>query len=380
MVSGEIARREGDGLVVLKGLSADTALRLRGLIRVRDAIRHCLRTQWEDRPDEDVTDARVALNQTYDHFVAKFGPLSTRRNLSAFQGDPDVPLLLSVESHDRESGRTTKAALFHERTIAKRVVIVEVTDARSALLVTLNERGRADLEFISGLLRQSPAEFLPQLKGLVFLNPQTQAWETDDDYLSGDVKAKLRAAETAALTDSRFQENIEALKSVQPADLSATEVDARLGSTWLPPEDLAVFAGQLLGETGIAVHHAPLIGTWVVRAQAHVRAGVANTAGWGTARCGALELLEDALNLRTPTVYDHDPQKDRAIINGPATEAARDKQQKIKEKFQEWVCGPASIKRTEKRGWLVSCFVLRNRRARGRRERCGGGGGCRRAR
>jgi N12 class adenine-specific DNA methylase len=337
LASGEIARREGDALVVLSGMSASAASRIRGLIRVRDAVRHCLRTQWENRPEEEITDARVALNQTYDHFAAQFGPLSDRRNVAAFRGDPDLPLLLSVEHFDRESGRATKAALFHERTIAKRAVLAEITDAKSALLVTLNERGRVDLELLGELLRQSPAEFLPQLKGLVFLNPQSQAWETDDAYLSGDVKAKLKAAEAAALSDPKFAENVAALSSVQPEDLSATEIDVRLGSTWLPPEDAARFAEQLLGEEGIGVQYAPLIGTWVVRAKAHVRGCVANTAEWGTERRGALDLLEDALNLRTPTVYDHDPEQDRDVINGPATEAARDKQQKLKERFQEWV-------------------------------------------
>ena len=337
LVNGQLARREGDALNVLTELSPETARRLRGLIRVRDAIRECLRTQWENQPEEAITNARLVLNQAYDHFVGKFGPLSDRRNTAAFRGDPDLPLLLSVVHYDRERGRATKAALFHERTITKRAVTAEVTDAKSALLVTLNECGRVDIEFLGELLRQAPDEFLPQLKGLVFLNPQTRTWETDDDYLSGDVKTKLSAAEAAALTDPKYREHVEALQSVQPADLSATEIDARLGSTWLPPEDVARFAEQLLGEDGIDVQYAPLIGTWVVRGQSRVRMSVANTAEWGTERRGALELLEDALNLRTPTVYDHDPKKDRPVINGPATESARDKQQKIKERFQEWV-------------------------------------------
>ncbi len=337
LLNGELARREGDQVVRLGGLPASTVTRIRGLIRVRDAIRHCLQTQWENRPEEEITHARLALNQTYDAFIAKFGPVSDRRNTAAFRGDPDLPLLLSVEHYDRESGQATKAALFHERTITQRAVTVEVTDAKSALLVTLNERGRVDLEFLGGLLRQTSAQVLPQLEGLIFLNPQSQAWETDDAYLSGNVKAKLAAAEAAALADPQFAANVAALRTVQPADLTATEIDARLGSSWLPPEDLARFAAELLGADGIRVEHASVIGTWSVRGRTDVRASVANTAEWGTERRGALDLLEDALNLRTPTIYDYDAPNDRMVLNGAATEAARDKQQKLKDRFQEWV-------------------------------------------
>ncbi len=337
LVNGELARREGDSLRVLSGLSADASRRLRGLIRVRDAIRDCLRTQWSNQPEEEVAQARLALNQTYDAFVSKFGLLSERRNVSEFRGDPDLPLLLSVEHFDRETGRATKAAIFRERTISQRSVTTEITDAKSALLVTLNERGWVDLKIVAELLRQPTDEVLRQLKGLVFLDPQSRAWETDDAYLSGDVRTKLRAAEAAALVDAQFLENVEALQGVQPADLSATEIDARLGSTWLPADDVSSFAESLLGETGVDVSHSALIGTWVVKGRVNVRITVANTAEWGTDRRSALDLLEDALNLRTPTIYDHDPVLDRDVINGPATEAARDRQQRIKEKFQEWV-------------------------------------------
>ena len=183
----------------------------------------------------------------------------------------------------------------------------------------------------------SPREFLPDLKGTIFLNPQTDLWETDDEYLSGNVRAKLAVAEAAALADKQFRPNVDALRQVQPADLPATEIDARLGSVWIPAEDISRFAGELLGEQGISVSHAPQLGLWTVQGGYGVRFSVANTTEWGTDRRSALELLEDALNLRTPTVYDHDPDTDRDVINAPATEAARDKQEKIKERFKQWV-------------------------------------------
>ena len=168
------------------------------------------------------------------------------------------------------------------------------------MLVTLNERGCVDLDFMAGLLHRKPAEFLPDLKGTIFLNPQTRRWETEDEYLSGNVRAKLAAAEAAALVDEQFQANVEALRQVQPADLTATEIDARLGSTWIPAEDIQRFAEEMLGEAGITVSHAPQLGLWVVRGGYGVRFSVANTTEWGTDRRSALELIEDALNLRVP--------------------------------------------------------------------------------
>ncbi len=337
LVNDQIALREGDSLQVLTGLSTTVAKRIRGLIRVRDAVRRCLRSQLDGTPDEDVVAAREDLNLTYDRFVARLGPISQRANTSAFRGDPDLPLLLSLEQYDEESGRATKAAIFRERTIQKQRPVPSVSTPQEALLVTLNERGCVDLDFIAGLLHRPAAEFLPDLKGTIFLNPQTRRWETEDEYLSGNVRAKLAAAEAAALVDEQFLGNVEALRQVQPTDLTATEIDARLGSTWIPAEDVKRFAEETLGEEGISVSHAPQLGLWVVRGGYGVRFSVANTTEWGTDRRSALELIEDALNLRVPTVYDHDADTDRDVVNGPATEAARDKQEKLKERFKQWL-------------------------------------------
>jgi N12 class adenine-specific DNA methylase len=337
LVNEQIAIRDGDSLQVLTGLSGQVAKRIRGLIQVRDAVRRCLRSQLDGTPDEDVLAAREDLNRVYDSFVVRLGPVSARANTSAFRGDPDLPLLLSLEQYDEQTGRATKAAIFRERTIQKQRPVTQVSTAQEALLVTLNERGCVDLDFVAGLLHRKPSEFIPDLKGAIFLNPQSKRWETEDEYLSGNVRAKLVAAEAAALVDEQFRGNVEALRQVQPADLSATEIDARLGSTWIPAEDIQRFAEETLGEPGINVSHAPDLGLWVVRGGYGVRFCVANTTEWGTEQRSALELLEDALNLRVPTIYDHDPSTDREVVDGPATEAARDKQEKLKERFRQWV-------------------------------------------
>ena len=180
------------------------------------------------------------------------------------------------------------------------------------------------------------AEFLPDLKGVIFLNPQTNQWETDDQYLSGNVREKLVVADAAAVTDPRFAENVEALKSVQPADLAATEIDVRLGAAWLPPEDVEKFTNELLNvPAGVQIGHIHALGTWSINANWDARGATANTTDWGTDRYTALELIEDALNLKTPTVYDTVDKK--PVVNAQSTEAAREKQERIKERFKEWV-------------------------------------------
>jgi N12 class adenine-specific DNA methylase len=158
----------------------------------------------------------LGTNSNYDSFVGRLGPISDRANVIAFRGDPDLPLLLSLEHYDAESGRATKAALFRERTIQKHRPVPQVGTPQEALLVTLNERGTVDLDYIAGLLHRPPSEFLPELQGTIFLNPQTQRWETEDAYLSGNVRAKLAVAEAAALADEQFNNNVIMLRKAHP--------------------------------------------------------------------------------------------------------------------------------------------------------------------
>ena len=333
---GMVCIREENVLRPLTGLPSETRSRIRGLIQVRDAVRGCLRSQIDGSPEEQVVEARQQLNHAYDRFVARFGPVNLRANQRAFDGDPDLPLLLSLEKYNDETKRAAKATIFHERTVHHRQPIETVGAPKEALLVSLNERGCIDLDHMAGLLNKPLAEFLPDCKGLIFLNPQTNQWETDDQYLSGNVREKLAVADAAALADPRFLENVEALKSVQPADLSATEIDVRLGASWLPPEDVMQFTHELLNiPSGVDIGHIHALGTWHVNANWEAKGATANTTDWGTDRYTGLELIEDALNLKTPTVYDIVDKK--PAVNAQATEAAREKQERIKERFKEWV-------------------------------------------
>jgi len=336
---GGIAVREGDELRLLTDLPAALARRIRRLIHVRDAARNCLRTQVEDRPESELEAARFRLNQDYDYFVGQFGPVSQSANVRAFAGDPDLPLLLSLENYDDDSNTATKTAIFRERTIQRRQPVLAAGGAKEALVITLSEKGKVDLAHIEKLLGKSEPEFLPELQGALFLNPENGRWETDDDYLSGNVRHKLTVAEEAVKTDGRFRANVDALTGVQPADLSASDIDARLGSAWIPADDVAAFAVELLRghrPSDVRVHHAAQVGLWTVEVATSIKFGVADRSEWGTARVAGHALIEDALNLRTPTVYDYDDEGN-ATVNVTATESARDRQQKIKDRFAEWI-------------------------------------------
>ncbi|ODU23792.1 MAG: hypothetical protein ABS95_03155 [Verrucomicrobia bacterium SCN 57-15] len=339
LLEGEVAVREGDQLKPLPHLPLATRLRIRGMIQVRDALRDCLRTQLEDRDEGDIELARARLNQTYDRFVAHHGPISERANARAFQGDPDLPLLLSLEHYDSETKRATKTAVFRERTVQRQKPVESVDSPKSALLVSLNEKGRVDLQHMSRLLRQTPEDFLPELKGAIFFNPESQEWETEDQYLSGNVREKLRAAEAASIKEPQYHENVEALRAVQPEDLQANEIDARLGACWVPVGDVEMFVQQLLDSNDVTVRFLPQPGNWSVNAGYSAKTSVNNTTEWGTDRATALELIEDALNLRTPTIYDkvRNGTSEKLVVNAAATEAAREKQQKIKDRFKEWI-------------------------------------------
>ncbi|HWC59097.1 MAG TPA: hypothetical protein VHC44_05325, partial [Verrucomicrobiae bacterium] len=333
---GRLCINEDGVLQPLDDLPVETRSRIRRLIDVRDAVRLCLRSQLDGSNEEQVADARFQLNLVYDRFVARFGAINAPVNQRAFFGDPDQPLLLSLENYNDETKVAAKAAIFRERTIHHKQPVESAGTPKEALLVTLNEKGRVDLDHMAGLLARPAEDFLLDLKGMIFLNPQTKQWETEDQYLSGNVREKLVAADTAGVNDPRFRDNVEALKSVQPEDLPATEIDVRLGAAWLPPADVEQFMHELLGvPSGVQVGHIHALGSWHINANWEAKGATANTTDWGTDRYTALELIEETLNLKTPTVYDYVDKK--PVVNAQATEAAREKQERIKERFKEWV-------------------------------------------
>lgn len=334
---GRLAVSEGHELLVIGGsLSATVAKRIRGLMAIRNAARKLLHVQHATADDSLLGSYRLALNVAYDGFVAMHGYLHTKANKLAFKGDPDLPLLLSLENFDPESGTAEKADIFYRRTVGVVRKVERCASAEEALLVSLHERGRIDVTLMESLLGQDRAQFIPDMagRGLIFQNPEFSQWETSDAYLSGNVRIKLEMAEAAG---EEFVRNVEALKVVIPPDLGPGEIDARIGSTWIPARDYAAFLDHLLECDGCAVEFGSEAGAWNVDVPWQGEKSVASTQTYGTGRITAGELFVVTLNQMVPTIRDCDPVTDRYHVNTEETIAAREKQQALKEKFRSWV-------------------------------------------
>jgi N12 class adenine-specific DNA methylase len=340
---GAYAERDG-ALVIRNGnsfeatsLSGSAAARIRGMMAVRDAVRLVFRTQLEDAPEETITEARKLLNNIYDSFVVRYGALSFRDNLRAFSGDPDLPLLLSLELYDADAKRAHKTAIFQRRTLQRHRPAEHVETAAEALAISLNEVGRIHWPLMEKLTGHGSRRLQHELDSLVYRNPEGE-WETADRYLSGDVRAKLNTAEAAATLDPSYRRNVEALKEVQPVDLLPGDISARLGSSWIPPGDVRTFIAELLDtpERGITVGHSGAIASWALTLDSAAKSNVSNTTTWGTLRALASDLIDDALNGRTPTIYDQ-IDRDTRVVNQQETIAAREAQQKIRDRFSEWI-------------------------------------------
>jgi N-6 DNA methylase len=245
---------EGGALVVRVGdrfapahLTESGARRVRGMLGVRDAVRVVFQTQLDDASDGGIAQARQRLNEVYDAFVRGFGPLSSRENIKAFAGDPDQPVLLSLENFDPDTGRATKTAIFERRTLERYKPVEHVETAAEALAVSLNETGAIHWQRMEQVTGRTTRQLQYELGSLAYRNPEG-SWETADQYLSGDVRAKLAAARAAVGLDASYQRNIEALEAVQPPDLQPGEIEARRGSSWIPATDIRDFVAHLLDE------------------------------------------------------------------------------------------------------------------------------------
>jgi N12 class adenine-specific DNA methylase/predicted O-methyltransferase YrrM len=333
--------RQNDRLVPLDGLTPSASKHIQAMIRLRDVTRECLRTQVENVPEDQILAAREQLNREYDRFYARYGPIYSPVNVDAFRGDPDLPLLRSLETVSETTRVAKKTAIFRERTIQRLKPVETAESGKEALLISLNENGKIDLAHMSRLVKKPVEDLLTELRGTIFLNPQLNEWQTEDAYLSGNIREKLALAKSAAESDSKFKEHVVALQAVLPEDLKATEIDARLGSVWIPESDLDIFVAELLkleGNGAVRIRHVPALGAWSLQADRTAKDAVGNSTEWGTPRYSAINLIEDALNLRTPTVYDPDPNSsEKRIVNAAATEAAREKQHQIKERFTQWI-------------------------------------------
>jgi N12 class adenine-specific DNA methylase/adenine-specific DNA methylase len=344
-------------ITVRKGRNADGvpekhAHIIRKLVPIRDAVREVLKAQELDRPWKP---AQVKLRIAWSHFVRSYGPINTtvvsasedaetgevrethrRPNLAPFLDDPDCWLVASIEDYDLETDTARPGPIFTERVIAPPSAPI-ITSAADALAVVLNERGHVDVDHMAELLHVDPEIVIADLGEAIFRDPETGAWQTDDAYLSGQVRDKLKAAEAAAALDPSFERNVRALVAVQPADLGPSDITARLGAPWIPAADVVAFVKDTMGAE-IRIHHMPELASWTVEAR-QLGYMAAGTSEWGTERRHAGELIADALNSRVPQIFDviKDGDSERRVLNVVDTEAAKEKLTKIKTAFQNWI-------------------------------------------
>jgi len=334
---GRVHRVEGSEMVdVHDQLNATQRARVTGLCAIRDHARALLDAQLAHDDDRRLVHLRAMLNGTYDRYVAKHGYLSTRANALAFRRDPDYPLLLSLEHYDEESDTARKAALFTRRTLTRVVEPSTAGEPPEALAASIQWRGRVDPAYMAALLAAPEQDVLDALAeaGQVFLDPADGEWRAADDYLSGNVKAKLKQA---AMSGSAYQRNIDALERVQPEDLLPAAIEPRLGAVWIPAIDVEEFVQQVLELKDCQVSYSAEAGAWSVKyGEWEARQNVKVTQEFGTSRMNAIELVQCALNVQVPTVRDRDPETDRYFVNPDETLAAREKLGLIKERFAAW--------------------------------------------
>ena len=329
-------------------LAMTTENRVKGLIEIRDCVRTLLEYQTEDYPDEDIKREQVKLNQLYDRFTKKYGLINSRGNNSAFSNDSSYYLLCSLEILDENGNLARKADMFTKRTIKPKTEITSVDNANDALIVSLSEKARVDITFMQKLCNMDMDKMLKDLDGEIFNVPEygePNHWVTADEYLSGNVREKLKIAEHFAETDERFNVNVKYLKEVQPKDLSASEISVRLGSTWIPPEDIKVFIEYLLNPSNYAcqninVHYNEATSEWWIDGKNYDKYNIKATNTYGTGRANAYKIIEDSLNLKDTRIYDYyedENGKRVAELNKKETAIAQAKQEQIKLAFEEWI-------------------------------------------
>jgi N12 class adenine-specific DNA methylase len=348
----------GQGLPVIYGGTeqrangAKTGKRLAALIGLRDHARRVLQSQNEGWPEQHRTDARRALNRAYDLFVSHYGPINTttfsenadgtviRRmpNIVKFREDPDAMLVMALEEYDEVTGKAVKAPIMLRDVVGKSPPITSVASAEEGLLVSLDRKGGIDLAYIGQLYGKPEEAIIAELGDLIYCDPKTKAWQTADEYLSGNVREKLTTAEAAGPAYTR---NALALREVQPPDVLPGDIDAGLGSPWIPVSDVQAFAADLfrVAPSSVTIGHLKKDALWSVEAGHSAEASVAATAEYGTPRANGTWLFELALNMKTPVIYDtinHGDREER-VVNQEATLAAREKQSLIKQKFKSWL-------------------------------------------
>ena len=353
VVDGEVFYRENSVMTQVE-LSDTAKGRVTGMVELRQIVKDLIDQQLNDFPDEDIKETQAKLNAAYDAFTAKYGLLNDRKNGRLFEQDSSYYLLCSLENLDEQGQLKSKAAMFTKRTIRPERTVTSVDTPSEALAVSIGEHGKVDLPYMAELLG-TPGEYgriTTELSGVIFKDPAADptdpeaGWQMADEYLSGDVRAKLRMAQFAAETNPEFAVNVTALEKAQPRELEASEIDVRLGATWLDPDIIQKFMTETFQipyylRHAVKVRYSPYTAEWRVEGKtATGRGDIISSETYGTSRANAYKILEETLNLKDVRIYDtiEDAEgKPKRVLNKRETMLAQQKQQAIKDAFANWV-------------------------------------------
>ena len=353
VVDGEIYYRENSIMTQIE-LSDNAKGRVAGMVELRQIVNELIQQQLNDFPDEDIKASQAKLNAAYDAFTAKYGLINDKKNARLFDDDSSYYLLCSLENLDENKNLKSKADMFTKRTIRPERVVTSVDTPSEALAVSIGEHGKVDLPYMAELLG-TPGEYrriTTELSGVIFKDPAADAddpeagWQMADEYLSGDVRAKLRMAQFAAETNPEFAVNVDALTKAQPRELEASEIDVRLGATWLAPDIIQKFMTETFQipyylRHAVKVRYSPYTAEWRVEGKtATGRGDIISSETYGTSRANAYKILEETLNLKDVRIYDTIEDADgkpKRVLNKRETMLAQQKQQVIKDAFANWV-------------------------------------------
>ena len=346
LVDGKVYFRENDRMTPAT-VSTTAENRIKGLIEIRDCVRRLIEYQTEDYPEEMIRTEQENLNRLYNSYTEKYGLINSRGNYLAFTSDESYFLLCSLEVLDDEGNFKRKADMFTKRTIKPHREVTSVETSSEALALSIGEKARVDLPYMEQLTGKTQAELVKDLHGVIFKVPNSEpvSYAAADEYLSGNVRTKLIIAQAAAKDDPELAVNVEALKQVIPKDLSAAEISVRLGTTWIPQEDIQQFVMELLtpsqyAKGKIKVRYTEFNGDWFIENKSSDFDNVKANSTYGTKRASAYRIIEDTLNLRDVRIFDYvyDEQGNKkAVFNAKETTAAQAKQEAIKQAFQDWI-------------------------------------------
>ena len=352
VVDDKIYYRENSRMTPVE-VSATAENRIKGMIAIRNSVRTLIELQTEDYSDSEIKAEQERLNRLYDTFSGKYGLINSRANTSAFSQDSSFSLLSALEIIGEDGELERKADMFSKRTIKPHTPVTSVDTASEALAVSLGEKATIDIDYMMELSGKSENEIFEDLKGVIFLNPLYEygnSYEPKylmaDEYLSGNVREKLRITKNSAeLYPEDYKVNVEALQKVQPKDLTASEISVRLGATWLPPDDVQEFIFHLLetpryAQWNIKVHFSPFTSEWNIEGKSYDKGNVRAYNTYGTSRINAYKIIEETLNLKDVRIFDYiedDEGKKKAVLNKKETAIAQSKQEMIKQEFQDWI-------------------------------------------